>query len=324
MRDELAATVDDYSVGYFVKGQKRAILKGSKYQYFDLASLTKVVFTATALGHLLEQDSRLLQRSVQSILPWWPESQTQLIDLATHTSGLVWWEPLYKTIPLTWLPNERLLFVAEQLKLRGDQLRRTEQPVYSDLGVLLLGLCMERLWNSSLTGIARQLKLLEHPNLCFHRDNLPLVSKLKVYAPTEQCPWRKKLIQGQVHDENAWALGGIAPHAGLFGTIEGLLQWHQQFLNFSPRVVHTLTKRHRADFGVLFMKPSLSGLPSCGSSFSKDSYGHLGFTGTSFWHDPKDSKTVVILTNAVYPQRQKPSPMVRLRPLIHDWLVREY
>jgi CubicO group peptidase (beta-lactamase class C family) len=135
-----------------------------------------------------------------------------------------------------------------------------------------------------------------------------------------------------VHDENTWALAGVAPHAGLFGTIDAVADWGLKLraavLNDSkrfgdPSMVRRFVKRQIpprvGDWGLGFMKPS-KGTASCGRYFSPQSFGHTGFTGTSLWMDPKNDVLVLIFSNRVHPTR-KNSSFVGLRGSLHNWIV---
>ena len=165
----------------------------------------------------------------------------------------------------------------------------------------------------------------------FHPGNRPIHARHR-YAPTERCPWRRRVMQGEVHDENAWALAGVAPHAGLFASLEGVSDWGLklragclalQSSRFpSSAMVRRFTGRRvpRAigDWGLGFMKPSL-GRATCGRYFSASSFGHTGFTGTSLWFDPVQDLLVVILSNRVHPTR-KNQRFTEVRPLLHNWI----
>jgi CubicO group peptidase (beta-lactamase class C family) len=146
-------------------------------------------------------------------------------------------------------------------------------------------------------------------------------------APTEQDPWRGRLVLGEVHDENAFAMGGVAPHAGLFGTAPDLARFAQMMLNggvfenhriVSRATVERFTRRGSVpgstralgwdtasdDTGQRSSKPGTPGYSSCGSLFSPRSFGHTGFTGTSLWIDPERKLFLILLTNRVHPTRQ--------------------
>jgi CubicO group peptidase (beta-lactamase class C family) len=168
----------------------------------------------------------------------------------------------------------------------------------------------------------------------FHRGNRPLFPR-KLYAPTEKDEWRKKTLQGEAHDENTWSLGGVAPHAGLFGPIEELSRWGLLLRRAmrgeksnafpSPQTVAKFTKRAipkaRGDWALGFMMPT-KGSASCGPLFSPKSVGHTGFTGTSLWYDPTQDLLVTILSNRVHPTREN-REFLQLRPKIHTWIAEE-
>jgi len=151
------------------------------------------------------------------------------------------------------------------------------------------------------------------------------------YAATECCPWRGMLLKGAVHDDNAFAMGGIAGHAGLFGTardVYGLLatllavyQGRQQTSIFRPAIVRTFLDRlPNAERTLGFDAPAATGA-SCGRYVSQKSVGHLGFTGTSFWMDLERSIIIILLTNRVHPSRDN----IRIRafrPVLHDAVMK--
>ena len=150
--------------------------------------------------------------------------------------------------------------------------------------------------------------------------------------PTEVDPWRGRLIQGEVHDENAFALGGVAPHAGLFATAPDLARFAQMLLNggildgrriVSRETVNLFTRRAGipgSDRALGWDTKSAEG-SSAGTLFSPDSFGHTGFTGTSIWIDPERQLYVILLTNRVYPTRE--NNLIReARPAVADAVVR--
>jgi CubicO group peptidase (beta-lactamase class C family) len=149
------------------------------------------------------------------------------------------------------------------------------------------------------------------------------------YAAMEDCPWRGKILVGEVHDDNAHALGGVAGHAGLFGTVQGVLALTTHLLEVwqararpvgfhAAELRHFLTTRPVADstWVLGFDTPSATG-SSAGHHFSSASVGHLGFTGTSFWIDPVKELVVVLLTNRVHPVRHD-ERIKTFRPRFHD------
>jgi CubicO group peptidase (beta-lactamase class C family) len=162
-----------------------------------------------------------------------------------------------------------------------------------------------------------------------------VTNKLSLYAPTEECPVRRKLVQGEVHDLNAWALGGVSTHAGLFGSIDDVgwfsLHLRSHLLGIARYSIRQKTAQLFAkralpeghgDWAMGYMMPT-PGAASCGTYFSLDSIGHTGFTGTSVWYDPKMDLSVCILSNRVlYGADNK--AFGKLRPEIHNWIVENY
>ena len=147
------------------------------------------------------------------------------------------------------------------------------------------------------------------------------------YAATEQCAWRGRLIEAQVHDENAHVLGGIAGHAGLFGTAAGVHRVLSELLSayhhdmggrlFDRRTVQQFFQRVPGTHKALGFDMPASVTPSCGRFFPPTSIGHLGFTGTSFWVHLEQSLDVILLTNRIHPTRANIA-IRGFRPLIHD------
>jgi len=298
---------------------------GKTYRYYDLASLTKIVFTNTALMMLCESGRLSLNEHVQEVLPWFQHRNIIIRSLLNHTAGLTWWKPIYKKVPLKKSVNERW----EVLKniLNSEKPRGTGRAVYSDLDYFLLAFILERKWERPLESIWTQVQdQLQLSNLHFNVANRPLFSR-KFYAPTEDCPWRKKILRGEVHDDNTWALGGVSSHAGLFGSLDGVDDWFEKmrksFRGKGPLDKAVLRKfwtrslpSRRGDWALGYMMPSPES--SAGRYFSKYSVGHTGFTGTSLWYDPQSDFSVILLSNRVHPTRNH-ATFVKKRPLIHDW-----
>ncbi len=265
--------------------------------YFDLASLTKVLFTLPQVMRLLEEGLADLEDPLRRFLPeasWLQDSplpRLTLRQLLSHQSGLPAWEPIY-----TWGAD------AATLKARLLQQRwRLGEPVYSDIGFMLLGMVLERLRD-------RPLSRFELP------AGLSFAPDAKLSVATENCPWRGRVLVGEVHDCNAFALGGVAGHAGLFGTLEGVLDRALAWLNEtelapashaavlepqSPERLLGWVRRHHGWSG--------GGLTSAGS------YGHTGFTGTGVWVDPERGYAWALLTNRVHPSRHGKNPIPELR-----------
>jgi CubicO group peptidase (beta-lactamase class C family) len=301
---------------------------GRTHAFYDLASLTKVMFTVSVLMRLYDRGDFRPGWGVRDLLPWW-RHQTVFRELLTHTGGLEWWWPAYKHIRRG--PRRRR---REQLKscLRKIKVRRTGRAVYSDPDFWLLGFAVEEICQSTLEDVFAEYRSdAQLGKLHFCADNKPLYRR-SLYAPTEKCPWRRKTLRGEVHDDNAWSLGGVAAHAGLFGGVDDVAAWglalRRSVLGVDERFCKSATARlfvrrqlprRAGDFGLGFSKPSKEG-SSSGRYFSPDSYGHLGFTGTSYWYDPRLDLQVVLLSNRVHPTREN----IRFRPLrgvIHNIVV---
>jgi CubicO group peptidase (beta-lactamase class C family) len=336
LMDHLKTRITDTTPGVVVRGYQGGrivcdVSVGQTYAYYDLASLTKVIFTVQAMMAAYEQGKWDLDSRVQEFLPWFPHSSIRVQDLLTHSSGLVWWMPFYKELDLSLnLPERR-----EKLREMISKLEvaDTANSVYSDVGFMVLGFLAEEFHQQDLLTIWTNVKekFYAGTTLEFHPDNKPK-HRLSLYAPTEECPWRKKLLVGEVHDENCWALGGVSTHAGLFGSVDdvswALLNIRSQLLGIARYSVKQKTAKLFAsrarpqgmgDWAMGYMMPT-PGAASCGSHFSLNSIGHTGFTGTSMWYDPKSDFGIVILSNRVLYGRDNKS-FARLRPDIHNWIV---
>lgn len=321
---------------------------GKTHAIYDWASVTKLVFTDTAL--MFRRDEGVLDTDdrISKWVPWWPEASTWRVrDLLSHSAGMTWWYPFYKTliekVPKNATPEEAWEIFQGVLKKRVLQdfkkqgpialKRRPVKSVYSDLDYFLLGITNESLAGTTLYSVWADVR--ERTGLRdtdFHRENR--VPKFhRDTAPTEDCQWRKKVVKGEVHDQNTWSLKGVAPHAGLFGPIDDLSKWglklraslkgERKNALASTETVKLFTKRAipraRGDWALGFMMPS-KGVSSCGPRFSPESVGHTGFTGTSLWFDPKQDLLVTILTNRVHPTVEN-IKIRELRPLLHNWAV---
>lgn len=304
---------------------------GKTYRYYDLASLTKIIFSTTALMNYFEQGKFKIDDPVILYLPWYPKPQTTIGQLMNHSAGHTWWEPFYKKIDQSLSIPERWL---QLLKMCQEApLKKSAKATYSDLDFFILGALLEKLSGRPMILLWEEVKEKCWPESHFHFVSLPSTARdVKDYAPTEKCPWRKKVMQGEVHDENAWSLGGVAPHAGLFGQMEDMKAYgfflRDQMLQsnpvtFSRKTMQTFTQRSldkkQGDWGYGFMLPSEK-KSSAGELFSRKSFGHTGFTGTSFWYDPERDLFVTLLSNRIHPKRDQMGFTI-LRPQIHDWIV---
>jgi len=300
---------------------------------FDIASLTKVLATTTLAMRAVDDGLLRLDDLVADWIPQWRGADRLHVttaDLLAHSSGLTAYLPFYKD------HTGRIEFQQAIATMALEYEPRTAS-VYSDLGFILLGFVLEdaRARTSVTTGpgtfdpaasLAAQFRrvasLVTDQPLTFlpRRDWRPRI------APTEQDAWRGRTLVGEVHDENAWALGGVAGHAGLFGTAAAVGAFARAALHTiggNPILAQVDTLRgfitrtsvpgsSRA-LGWDTMRPS----SSCGTKMSATAIGHTGFTGTSLWIDWERDFYVVLLTNRVHPTRENPL-LKALRPHVHD------
>lgn len=335
IRDEVSASGDFDFPGFklqsYYRGKKVVDLTmGNTYKYYDFASLTKIIFTSLFFVEVIAKKKISLATPLTKVLPWYPHKKTNVSQLLNHSAGNNWWQPFYKKIN----PDLDKIQKYQQLETlcREVPLKKSHQAIYSDIDFFLLGSVMQNLSERPLLDLWNLLKNKYYlqSQLHFNSDN-KLQFRVEDYAETEKCSWRKRTLKGEVHDENAWALGGVAPHAGLFGRIEDLSDYglflrklYRSETSFAvnstfKRFVSRSLPKSRGDWGYGFMLPSQKN-SSAGDFFHGTSFGHTGFTGTSLWYDPKKDLLVSILSNRVHPSRNQKG-FVRLRPKIHNWIV---
>ena len=297
---------------------------------FDLASLTKVIATATLAMRAVDDGVMTIEDPVAAWLPDWRGADRAAVtvrDLLQHASGLPAYLPFYRNC------TGRAEFEAEICGVALEYLPRTRS-TYSDLGFILLGFILENARAKGLrdsppdpgTSLAGQLRHLTAPigadPLLF---NPPREWRHGI-APTEIDTWRGRLLVGEVHDENCWALGGVAGHAGLFGTASSTGAFARAVLRTiaGERVLAT-----PSTFRDFIRRGSIPGssralgwdtmLPtsSSGRRLSPTAIGHTGFTGTSLWIDWERDLYVVLLTNRVHPTREN-ERIRAIRPAFHE------
>ncbi len=296
---------------------------------YDVASLTKVIVTTTLAEKLVEGDfaSPLqLDAPIERYLPEWasgpqPEWRHRVTvrHLLTHTSGLPPFKEYWRTS--TSKEDTLKMIFAEPLEYEPGT-----KMVYSDLGVILLGEIIERLTGKTLDELANEYIFTPlGMNDSMYKPPKKLWPSI---APTEfDARFRNRLIQGEVHDENAYAMGGVSGHAGVFSTAPDLAAFCQMLLNGG--VYHHQRILKRATIAQFTAPQELAKsertlgwvVPTEGSSsghyFSGHSFGHTGFTGTSIWIDPDRQVFVVLLTNRVNPTREN-HKIAEVRPALHD------
>jgi serine-type D-Ala-D-Ala carboxypeptidase len=318
---------------------------------YDLASLTKPLATVTALALLIQNGQCRLDACVAEYLEEcveYPIGSATLRDLLTHQSGLPGWRGYYERIsPDGAIPSsreERLLAKQTLLKLiRSESVvyARGARSLYSDLGFMLLGLIVERTSGLPLSGFFSNCIVHRLGEVCIQfvpseglQTFLERVREAhEGVAPTEFDPWRGRLLCGEVHDQNAGAMGGEAGHAGLFGNVDAVMaitgEWLRAYHGQPAILDHELVReftRKQASGGTSSWalgwdtpsKPS-----SAGGRFSAQSFGHLGYTGTSIWIDPVQRLEVVLLSNRVHPSSRNEA-IREFRPVIHDLVSQEF
>jgi CubicO group peptidase (beta-lactamase class C family) len=297
---------------------------------FDLASVTKVAATTAAAMLLIDRGRLNLDARLGDILPGFvvgmePQSGKERVTLRmllTHTSGLPGYAQLFRSCATP----ESLLRATLALQLEAKPGERTE---YSDPGFILLGKAIEVLSGEPLDRLcAREIFTplgMESTRFC------PEPSGRSAIPPTENDTWfRNRVIQGEVQDENACVMGGVAGHAGLFADSRDLLRFAACILAqgkasdgrpiFRPETVAQFVVRQGEGRALGWDVPTPGG--SSGQYFSPRSIGHLGYAGTSLWIDPERDLAVVLLTNRTWPDRSNQA-IKQLRPLFHDAVAEE-
>lgn len=332
---EIGAATPGLKVQAYAGGDKVCDLAlGDTYPFYDLASLTKILFTTVAAMAAFEEGRWSLDTRVQALWPTFPAPACRLSHLLSHSGGAVWWHPFYQDPALAEAADASLL--RRRLRTATETLAWGEPGpcVYSDVGMIAFGFCLEAMYAASLPKIWDKVRdrLGAATGLAFHPGNRS-PQDASLYAPTEVCPWRGRRLQGEVHDENAWSFGGVSTHAGLFGGIDDVAAFGLALRAAmrgesgaglsSPATMRLFGQRATAEsgpnWGLGFRKPAREA-PSCGRHFSQNSLGHEGFTGTSLWFDPDRDLLVAILSNRVYYGRDNAAFRL-LRPRIHDLIV---
>jgi CubicO group peptidase (beta-lactamase class C family) len=284
---------------------------------YDLSSLTKVVATTTVAMALVDEGRLDLARPVPELVPEFRgegKEDVRIEHLLSHSAGLPATAPLYRdrrgreacveavaTMPLVYPPATRSL--------------------YSDLGFILLGEVLERTSGQPLDAMARE--RVQDPLGMADTLFRPGPELLPRIAPTERDPWRGRLLRGEVHDPNAFAMGGVAAHAGLFGTAPDLSRFAQMMLDGGSRAGRRVVSAAQvARFTRRADVPGSSralgwdtptGRSSAGRLLSPRAFGHVGFTGTSLWIDPDRRLFFLLLTNRVHPTAHRKIDDVRRR-----------
>jgi len=275
--------------------------------WFDLASVSKVIGTTDMILTLAEQGRLDLDRPLTDAIPDLrqydpanaPERKLTFRDCLAHRTFLPAVEPIYT-------------YDGDPQRLRAFVLQREWRhgpPVYSDINFILLGIAVERITGAPLSSWPLA------PGLRYGPPPGPAVA-------TEACSWRGRVMKGEVHDENAWALGGAPGHAGLFGTVAGVLGYAAGLLDgsgaspFKLEGIRTRVEGHRT----CGWERRFQGWPG-GDACSDETIGHTGFTGTGLWVDFERGLAWTLLTNRVHPTRHSDSGIVELRRATGDAVI---
>ncbi|MBW2136758.1 MAG: serine hydrolase [Deltaproteobacteria bacterium] len=300
---------------------------------FDLASLTKPLATTLALMKIVDSGAMDLDEPLGDVIKKsLPEDKRGITPrfLLNHCAGLKDWEPFYRDL-VALQPRKRRQALRERIVSIPLAYGPGDRCLYSDLGFMILEWAIEEATGQAMGTFVKESFYeplrLERIFLA-SEDNLKAARKGD-FAATEYCPWRNRVIQGEVHDENAYALGGYSGHAGLFGAAEGvygiagMLREHyfgnrEDYL--SSETVRAFFSRQDIVTGSTWALGWDTPSPEASSSgryFSENSVGHLGYTGTSLWVDLEKDVIVILLTNRVHPTRNN-EKIKEFRPILHD------
>ena len=293
---------------------------------FDLASVTKVIATTT-MAMLLVQGGQLdLRQSVVSVLPEFaPDDQSHnqitVQMLLAHSSGL----PAYIKLFERAQDRDSLLRLALRVPLESDPDSRAE---YSDIGFILLGELLQRIAGEGLDSFCSR-EIFAPLGMKSTFFNPPLTTRSEIPPTVNDQTFRNRVIQGEVHDENASVLSGVSGHAGVFSNTSDLMRFSASMLGHGPKLLDTktislFTRRQPSPTGTsrALGWDTPSAPSQSGKHFSRRSFGHLGYTGTSLWIDAEREIAIALLTNRTWPDNQS-QLIKKVRPAFHDALMEE-
>ena len=317
---------------------------------FDVSSLTKPFATSVAMMLMVKEKKIALDDRVTRFFHnFGVHGKTHITfrHLLNHSSGLPAWRAYYKDILEIERRGGRINFLSSQaakehvyqeIHRERVAIQPGQQAVYSDVGFILLGAALEEVSGMPLDRFCHErifrpfgLRATGFIDLSLLRQRR-LEPVTEMIAPTERCAWRKKILCGEVDDDNAYAMGGVSGHAGLFASAKDLdtllCRLKECYGNASqaipPRVVREFWTRDQTVPGSTWClgwdTPSPVG-SSAGAHFSPQSVGHLGFTGTSVWLDLERDRHVILLSNRVHPSRDN-ELIKAFRPFIHDVIAK--
>ncbi len=302
---------------------------------FDLASLTKALATSLIVYSLINENKLKITDKLEiffgEMLPD-DKREIPISLLLSHAAGLISYEPYFASCePIASVENKEKLL--KSILSQPLAYRPGSSCVYSDFGFILLGVIIEKVTGESLEYNFE--KYITQPAR-LSRDifYLPTEKKLPdrhIFAATEDCPWRGKVMRAEVHDEHCWLMGGLSGHAGLFGRARGVTmlceqifdEWLQQGKKYawSSMLQQGLQRQHKEHTWCLGFDTPSTGISSGGKYIVPESVGHLGYTGTSFWIDPSRELVMVLLTNRVHPSREN-TKIREFRPCFHNSVIK--
>lgn len=342
-------TIEHVSVRGYASLRPERIAVGRE-TVFDLASLTKPLATTTAILLLAEDGALHLDDPVAKHLHHFGERGKEAITVRqclAHASGLKPWRPFHEALQeRERKKGERILRTPRARELVLERIARSapvHQPgsaaVYGDLDFIVLGALVEAVSGRDLDAFCAErvfgpLGLERTGFRPLPEDGSPPAdAERRRFAATESCPWRGRVLQGEVHDPNAWAMGGVAGHAGVFAPADDVMRFAWTVLEVgrgesdalpAERLRAFLTRQELppgSDWALGWDTPS-AGASSSGAHFSARSVGHLGFTGTSVWIDLEKEAVVVMLTNRIHTLAKR--SRFTLRPRIHDLVMEAF
>jgi serine-type D-Ala-D-Ala carboxypeptidase len=312
------------------------VLPMKKDTIFDLASLTKPFAVSLSFMKLVNDKRVDLDQPLSDLIrveDLKDKNALTLRSILSHSAGFKEWMPFYLEL-IKYSPDERKKVLRQRIIEEPLQYATGSGSLYSDLGFMILEWVIETISGETL-------KEFVHRNfyqpLGLKRTYLSAVVppfSRDEYAATEDCPWRKRIIRGEVHDENAFSAGGYSGHAGLFGTAEEVFILADMLMGhylgkrsdyLSPDIVRLFFKRQEAVKGSTWALGWDTPSPensSAGIYISHASVGHLGFTGTSIWMDLERDILAVFLSNRIHPSRNN-IKIRAFRPVLHDLVFKE-
>lgn len=349
------------SASLLVAKNKKIVFQGyygacNESTIFDVASLTKPVVTTTLAMKAVSEGLISLEDKVGRYLPTAPYMENvSIFHLLNHTSGLPHWQPYYQEIPLHEIASvDARKYVLDAVSMEPLMDEIGTRSVYSDLGFILLGELLEDVFYEPIHSLANEVifKKLGMQNSFFrlitetpfsdeHFESAYVGDEEDyanfAFAPTEDCPWRGRVIQGYVHDQNCYAMGGVAGHAGLFSNVmdinifvEELVKSLIEQSNFIEKDIierficlnlSYVQPEYKGDFVLGWDRPSKKN-SQAGRMFSSNTIGHLAYTGCSLWIDLERDLWIILLSNRLYPSSTN-EKIKGFRSKIHDKILQE-